>query len=142
MSYRRNINLTDLTGSNTIQNNIKVIWKSKAGKIHMIGKCHPCFSEEGHLCCKQLKTSSSFKSDKTNRQYDIYHHVNCKSSNVIYLMECELCPGKQYVGKCETPLNIRIKTHRSDVWRTNGPPLTSIFSLIVIALTRMHGSLS
>ena len=36
-------------------------------------------------------------------------------------MECELCPGKQYVGKCEKPLNIRITTHRSDVWRTNGP---------------------
>ena len=44
-------------------------------------------------------------------------------------MECELCPGKQYVGKCETQLNTRINAHRSDVWRTNGPPCDKHFQL-------------
>ena len=121
IAYRRNINLKDLIGSNIIQNNTKVNRKSIVSKRNIIGKCHPCFSKEGNLCCKQIKTTTSFKSDKTNRCFDIFHIVDCKSTMVIYLMECELCPGKQYVGKCETSLNMRINTHRSDVWRNNGP---------------------
>ena len=44
-------------------------------------------------------------------------------------MECELFLGKQYVGKYETILKIRIYTHRSDVWRTNGPPCDKHFQL-------------
>ena len=129
ISYRRNRNLKDMLGSNTIENNIKVIRKSKGENKNVIGKCLPCFSKEGNLCCTQLKTTLSFKSNKINRRYDIYHHVSCKSSNLIYLMECELCPGKQFVGKCETSMNIRINTHRSDVWRTNGPPCDKHFQL-------------
>ena len=95
ISYRRNMNLKDLLEGDTMESNMKVIGKSKTCK-------------EGNLCYKQLKMTSSFKIDKTNWQYDIYHHVNCKSRNVMCLMEYELCPGKQYVGKCETSLNIRI----------------------------------
>ena len=28
----------------------------------------------------------------------------------------------QYVGKSEYSINLRINTHRNDVWRTDGPP--------------------
>ena len=37
-------------------------------------------------------------------------------------MECCLCKKSQYVGKSEYSLNLRISTHRNDVWRTDGPP--------------------
>ena len=93
------------------------------------GKFQPCFGRSGNLCGKQIKTTTSFKSDNTGKVYDIYHNVNCKLSNLIYLMECTLCEKKQYVGKCEWSFNRRINSHRNDVWRVDGPPCDKHFQL-------------
>ena len=51
---------------------------------------------------------------KPTKTFTIYHRVNCKSSLVIYLLECYIC-NIQYVGKSETPFNIRLSNHRKDV---------------------------
>ena len=59
----------------------------------------------------------------------IRHNVTCKSSCGIYLMECCLCEKSQYVGKSEYSLNLRINTHRNDVWRTDGPPCGKDFQI-------------
>ena len=34
-------------------------------------------------------------------------------------MECSLCEKSQYVGKSEYSLNLKMNTHRNDVWRTD-----------------------
>ena len=60
---------------------------------------------------KILKLSKSIQ--PTKRTFKIFHKLNCKSRFVIYLMECSLCKI-QYVGKAETPLNIRLNNHRKD----------------------------
>ena len=39
------------------------------------------------LCFQQLISTTSFKSNQTNKTFKIYHKVNCKSSFVIYLLE-------------------------------------------------------
>ena len=44
-------------------------------------------------------------------------------------MECCLCEKSQYVGKSECSVNFRIKTHRNDVWRANGPPCDKHFQM-------------
>ena len=44
-------------------------------------------------------------------------------------MECCLCEKSQYVGKSEYSLNLRINTHRNDVWRTDGPPCDKHFQM-------------
>ena len=44
-------------------------------------------------------------------------------------MECCLCEKSQYVGKSEYSLNLRINTHRNDVWRTDGPPSDKHFQM-------------
>ena len=44
-------------------------------------------------------------------------------------MECSLCEKSQYVGKSEYSLNLRMNTHRNDVWRTNGPPCDKHFQM-------------
>ena len=49
----------------------------------------------------------------TKRQFKIFHTVNCKSKYVIYLLECQICKI-QYVGKTETPFNVRLNNHRSN----------------------------
>ena len=45
--------------------------------------------------------------------FKIFHKLNCKSSFVIYLVECTLYKI-QYVEKAETPFNIRLNNHRKD----------------------------
>ena len=60
---------------------------------------------------------------QTDEEYDrlqdtIYHRVNCKDRNVIYLLECTRCENKAYVGKAETQMNERMNGHRSDARKT------------------------
>ena len=44
-------------------------------------------------------------------------------------MECCLCEKSRYVGKFEYSLNLRINTHRNDVWRTDSPPCGKYFQM-------------
>ena len=46
-------------------------------------------------------------------------------------MVCCLCEKSQYVGKSEYSVNLRINTHRNDVWRTDGPPGDKHFQMPV-----------
>ena len=43
-------------------------------------------------------------------KFQIFHNLTCKSENIIYLLQCQF----QYVGKSETPFNIRLNNHRKD----------------------------
>ena len=63
----------------------------------------------------------------TNKTFKIYHRVKCKSSLVIYLLECYIC-NIQYVGKSETPFNIRLNNHRKDVKNPNAMPACKHFN--------------
>ena len=78
---------------------------------HHTGKCVPC-NLTRFLCYQQL--ISKFKSNQTNKTFKIYHRVNCKSSFVIYLLECFIC-NIWYVRKSETPFSIRFNNHWKDV---------------------------
>ena len=127
VAYKRNKNLKELIGGNVIENNVKVSSKTKNNNV--VGRCEPCNGRSDCLCCKQLKNTDTFASDQTGKSYKIFHNVNCKSGNVIYLMECVLCKGKQYIGKCEWSMNRRVNSHRNDVWRAEGPPCDKHFQL-------------
>ena len=114
MAYRRNRNLGDILGQKTIYNG-KVIRKDISKEK---GNCGPCLTRNDNLCCKQIKKTTTFKSHITKKKYNIFHRVNCKSRYVIYLLECSICQ-KQYVGKSEWPMNIRLNKHRNDVFRND-----------------------
>ena len=107
IAFRKGTSLKQIIG---IHNNNKLI-KTKIN--HHTGKCVPCNSTRC-LCCQQLISTTTFKSNQTNKTFKTYHRVNCKSSFVIYLLECYIC-NIQYVGKSETPFNIRLNNHRKDV---------------------------
>ena len=80
------------------------------------GKCTPCLGNNRTLCCKQVADITTFRSNQTNRIFQIYHNLNCKSKYVIYLLECTKCKI-QYVGKTETEFNIRLNNHTKDLWK-------------------------
>ena len=84
--YRRKQNLRDILGQTTILNN--QVKKSNRLKT---GKCSQCLSSAKNLCCKQVKSTKTFTSNITKKKFDIFHHTNCKSKFVFYLMECRKC---------------------------------------------------
>ena len=111
LAYRRNKNLKEFIGSNRISNNIVV----KANNAVQVaeGQCKPCNIKKGSLCCTQVNNTTTFKG--TNGElFRIRDNGNCKSRNVIYLMDCLYCKKILYVGKSEYPMNIRINKHRFD----------------------------
>ena len=87
-AYRRCKNLRDITGSSRFSNN-KVV-RSRHGR----GECKPCILRSDSQCCRKLKQTTTFLSKTTNKSFYIRHKLNCKSSSVIYLMDCLKC-GKQ-----------------------------------------------
>ena len=110
IAFCKNKNLKQIIGSNTIEHNKKLIRSNK--KVNC--KSSPCLSNTRALCCKQVVSITSFKSNQTNRVFKIFHNINCKSTFLIYLLECNIC-NIQYVGKSETTCNIRLNNHRKDV---------------------------
>ena len=115
LAFKRNKNLKDIIGGNKAFDNKKNLNVKKFNK----GKCQPCFTRSINLCCKQLKNWSTFQIVFNENTFLIRHNVTCKSSSVIYLKECTLCGKLQYVGKSEYSLNLRMNTHRNDVWGTD-----------------------
>ena len=59
---------------------------------------------------------TSFKSTVTNERFQARMDATCKTSNVVYLIECAKC-YKQYVGETENPLHLQMNGHRSDYSR-------------------------
>jgi hypothetical protein len=52
----------------------------------------------------------------TGKEYKIFCNVNCKTPNVVYLLDCHVC-GSQYVGESAQPFNKRMNGHRSDLMK-------------------------
>ena len=68
-------------------------------------------SKNGNICCEQVKTTATFKSQQITKTWKIFH---CETEYVICLMECIIC-NLQYVDENETPFSIRLNNHRKDV---------------------------
>ena len=125
LCFRRNRNLKDLIGQTRISN-AKVLRK----KANKIGKCTPCLSRIDTKCCKHIVSTTKFTNRSGTKEYNIFHKVNCKSKNVIYLAHCRKCNNKPYVGKCEDQrMHKRINTHRSDAKKQDSIPIDRHFLL-------------
>ena len=79
--------------------------------------------------CKIIIPDNSFKSCLTNKEYHThgFGNLNCKTSNVIYGIECTLC-GLVYVGETSSPLHKRINAHRSLINRGGNQILYNHFN--------------
>ena len=63
--------------------------------------------------CAHIKIGVRFSSTATGEDFRAWATANCKTSNRIYLIECQKC-GKQCVGETKNPFHLRLKSHRSD----------------------------
>ena len=110
IAYRRNKNLRDLIGGNRILNNRKII---KVNATEKRSSSTPCRTRPDNLCCHQVVNTETFSSFRTGESFKIFHQLNCKSYGIIYLLQCKIC-SLQYIGKSETPFNLRLNNHRKD----------------------------
>ena len=107
ITYKRKKNLGELIGGHTLQD--RKVFKTYLQIIK--GESKLCkITNRSSLCCTQVVNTKTFESYQTKRTFKNFHKLNCKSSFVIYLMECTL-RKIQYVGKAETPFNIRLNNH-------------------------------
>ena len=113
LAFRRNPNLQNLICRHKLKNNKPIIPGD-----NKTGKCTPCRSHLKNKCCKQMMSTDHFFNRKTKQKFFIRHNLNCKSDKVIYLIECTLCQ-KGYVGKSETPSNLRTNNHRCDAKKSD-----------------------
>ena len=122
LAFHQNKNLRDTIVTKLIENS--KVKRKFTNKIQ--GKCTPCLANNRTLCCKQIVPTTTFRSNQTNRIFQIYHNLNCKSKYVIYLMECTKCKI-QYFGKAETKFNMRLNNHQRYVWKPDATPASRHF---------------
>ena len=60
-----------------------------------------------------MKQTKTFQSYRTKQTSQVFHNLTCKSESLIYLLQCHICQ-LQYVGKSETPFNIRLSNLGKD----------------------------
>ena len=106
-TFKRNKNIPEIIGTYWIENRrVKKDLKSLKE-----GKCTTCRAKTGNICCEQVKTTATFKSQQITKTWKIFH---CETEYVICLME-SIIRNQRYVDENETPLSIRLNNHRKDV---------------------------
>ena len=76
------------------------------------GQCQKCDSRRC-MTCTNIQCTQTFSSTHTGEKFIIYCNANCKTENIIYLLECAIC-GLQYIGETKQQLSKRLNGHRSD----------------------------
>ena len=120
-AFRRNKTIKNLLGRNKFN-------PLPPRGITSTGSSEPCTPDKKLKCCKHVNETTTFKSNITGKSYTIRHTSNCKSSNIIYLLECTLC-SKQYVGKAETQFFYRLNNYRREVTLSDPSPSAKHFKL-------------
>ena len=83
--------------------------------------CFKCKASRCVLCKDHLVETTTFKSARTNQTFTIRENTTCKSSNLVYLVDCAKCKDIQYVGETGQTVQKRFHGHRSDIRNVNNP---------------------
>lgn len=77
--------------------------------------------------CQHVPLTKRFVSNYTRRSYIIKDTLDCKSHNIIYLINCKKCK-KQYVGETGRQLSERLANHKSNIKLKRNTPVASHFN--------------
>ena len=111
IDYRRNTNLHQLIGGNRIFKHKVVRENTKTTKTIRTLFTMPFKNEQSLVQTREANKNIRKLQDR--KTFQIFHNLKCKSENLIYLLQCRICQ-LQYIGKIETPFNIRLRNHRKD----------------------------
>jgi hypothetical protein len=99
------------------------------------GQCQKCDSRRC-MTCKNIQCTQTFSSTHTGEKFIIYYNANCKTENIIYLLECAMC-GLQYIGETKQQLSKHLNGHRSA--RHTSSRITFL-TLTIVGRSRGHAS--
>ena len=75
----------------------------------------PCGADTRCACCKTYgHFTQTVTSTTTGEKITLQQRTTCRTSNVIYLIECSKC-NNQYIGETRNPIHRRANQHRSDI---------------------------
>ena len=117
MAFRRPKNLKDM------------LVRAKINKpVRGSGGCSPCDKPRCQVCfC--IQRTDLFQSKATGSNFTIRQHINCNTTNLIYIIECRQCQV-QYVGESRNALRIRFNNHKSSIRHPNTvTPISIHFNL-------------
>ena len=103
VAFRRCKNLKDIL--------VRARLTSGREKVHN-NRGSSCCKKSRCQVCKVMSNSDSFMPSTTGKEYKINYSFNCDSSNVVYLIECNVC-GAQYVGSTCTPFRLRFNNYKA-----------------------------
>ena len=103
VAFRRCKNLKDIL--------VRARLTSGREKVHN-NRGSSCCKKSRCQVCKVMSNSDSFMSSTTGKEYKINYSFNCDSSNVVYLIECNVC-GVQYVGSTCTAFRLRFNNYKA-----------------------------
>jgi len=84
---------------------------NNAALIQLIQWCSKPCGISRCRSCEILCSCHNITSKVTNKSHWMIGNLNCGSSNIIYICKCLHC-SKQYVGKSNGELRVRMNSHR------------------------------
>lgn len=82
-----------------------------------ISKVEHCEYRKCKICEHSTIGKTEFKSETTGKVYPLRDRINCKDTNIIYLISCDKygCSKYQYVGETKNSMRKRGANHLSSV---------------------------
>ena len=102
VAYRRPPNLRNL------------LVRATYGQVKQTHKGNSQCQQSRCKACAHIKIGTTFRSTTTGERFQVKATADCRTRNVVYLIECKMC-AIQYVGKTENALHIQLTGHRSDI---------------------------
>lgn len=90
-------------------------------------RASPCGHSPQCHTCDSVRSCDSIQSSTTKQNFQITGDLNCSSSNIIYLIECNFCK-KQYIGETKRSLRCRFNNHRFDIQNQRPSTISSHFN--------------
>jgi hypothetical protein len=75
-----------------------------------------------------MKETKTFHGNLINKTFTILESINCQTENIIYLIECKICPA-QYIGESKNSVNYRLIRHRASHKAKKDEPVANHFNL-------------
>ena len=80
------------------------------------------------VCCRFMSVKNNIISNTNAKSFRLPSDTDCSSTNVIYCMECKLCPNRnQYIGQTRHTLRARMGGHRAAFSNGKNLPLYKHF---------------
>ena len=97
-----------------------MIIKSEIFKQQTPKLSQPCFKPRCNTC--QHVDTSQTTTNRNNHSYLIRENFNCQSTNIVYVLKCDIC-GTQYVGESFNTMKTRCRGHVSTIRTSKDHPV-------------------